>query len=191
MSKNISKKINDTEIRLGEVRFGYVHVFSPQLDEKGQPDKYSVCIMIPKDNKEAVRMVEEAIEAAKISGKAGKWGGKVPSGDRMNPLHDGDEDRSDRPEYEGMYYLNAKSKTKPGIRILEDGHLSEPLDESEFYSGCWGAATISLYAYAHVSGSKGIGVSLGNVIKTRDDERLSGGVSADSAFSDLAEDFDL
>lgn len=186
-----NKKINDTEIRLGEVRFGYVHVFSPQLDEQGQPDKYSCCIMIPKENKEAVRLIKEAIEAAKALGKT-KWGGKTPSGDRVNPLHDGDEERSDKPEYEGMYYLNAKSKNKPGVRVLEDGRMSEPLGEEDFYSGCWGAATVSFYAYAHVSGSKGIGVSLGNVIKTRDDERLSGGVSADSAFADLAdEDFDL
>ena len=61
---------------------------------------------------------------------------------------------------------DAEARFIPGLdrgdfRILEDGHLSEPLDESEFYSGCWGAATVSLYPYAHVSGSKGIGVSLG------------------------------
>ena len=102
-----------------------------------------------------------------------------------------DEDRADRPEYEGMYYLNAKSKTKPGVRILENGSLPEPLDESEFYSGCWGAATVSFYPFNHPAGGKGVGVGLGNVIKTRDDERLSGGVSADKAFADLAEDFDL
>lgn len=180
-----NKKINDTEIRIGEVRFGYVHVFEPALGDDGKPDKYSVCIMIPKENTDAIRLIKECIEEAKAAGKTGKWGGKIPTGDRVNPLHDGDEDRPDKPEYEGMMYLNAKSKNKPGIRVLEDGMISEPLDESEFYSGCWGAVTISFYPYAHQSGSKGVGVSLGNVIKTRDDERFSGGISADAAFEDL------
>ena len=191
MPKNISKKINDTEIRVGEVRFSYVHVFSPALNDKGEPDKYGCTLLIPKTETQMVKLIEDAIEAAKLKGKADKWGGKIPNGDKMNPLHDGDEDRADRPEYEGMYYLNAKSKTKPGVRILENGSLPEPLDESEFYSGCWGAATVSFYPFNHPAGGKGVGVGLGNVIKTRDDERLSGGVSADKAFADLAEDFDL
>lgn len=185
MATKFNKKLNDTEIRIGEVRFGYVHVFSPSLNDDGKPDKYSACLMIPKTNTEALRLIEECINAAKELGKAKLWNNRVPGSDRMNPLHDGDEDRPEKEEYEGMMYLNAKSKNKPGIRVLEDGMISEPLDESEFYSGCWGAATISFFPYAHKSGSKGIGVSLGNVIKTRDDERFSGGISADAAFGDL------
>lgn len=186
-----NRKISDTEIRIGEVRFGYVHVFAPQLDESGKADKYSACLMIPKANKEAIKMIEECIEDAKQRGKAKVWNGKIPSSGNMNPLHDGDEERADKEEYAGMLYLNAKSKNRPGIRVLEDGHLSEPLGEEDFYSGCWGAATISFYAYDR-NGNRGIGVSLGNVIKTRDDEKFSGGVSADAAFADLSDDdFDL
>ena len=187
-----NKKINDTEIRIGEVRFGYAHVFEPGKDSNGNPDKYGACLMIPKENKAALKLIEDAIEAVKQDGKDRVWGGRVPTGERMNPLHDGDEERYDKPEYAGMMYLNAKSKNRPGIRVLENGHLSEPMGEEDFYSGCWGAATISLFAYNHPQGGKGIGVSLGNVIKTRDDEKFSGGVSADAAFADLADDdFDL
>jgi len=186
-----NRKISDTEIRIGEVRFGYVHVFAPGRDEAGNPDKYSACLMIPKSNKEAIKLIEECIEDAKLRGKSKVWDGSIPRTGNMNPLHDGDEERAGKPEYEGMYYLNAKSKNKPGIRVLEDGHQSEPLGEEDFYSGCWGAATISFYAYNR-NGNRGIGVSLGNVIKTRDDEKFSGGVSADAAFADLSDDdFDL
>lgn len=179
-----NKKITDSEIRIGEIRFGFVHVFSPALDDNGKPDRYSACLMIPKDNKDALRLIEEGIEAAKQTGKTKTWGGKLPGGGNMNPLHDGDEERPDKPEFEGMMYLNAKSKNRPGVRVLEDGMVSEPLDESEFYSGCWGAATISFFAYDK-NGNRGIGVSLGNVIKTRDDDKFSGGISADAAFGDL------
>lgn len=186
-----NKRINDTEIRIGEGRFGYVHVFEPQLDETGKPDRYGVCFMIPKENKEAVKLIEECVEAAKLNGKAKTWNGRIPTSGNMNPLHDGDEERPDKPEYAGMYYLNAKSKNKPGIRVLDNGHLSEPLGEEDFYSGCWGAMTASFFPYDR-NGNRGIGVSLGNVIKTRDDDKFSGGVSADAAFGDLADDdFDL
>jgi hypothetical protein len=186
-----NRKINDTEIRIGEVRFGYVHVFEPGTDSSGKPDKYGACLMIPKENKEAIKMIESCIEAAKEQGKVKKWNGRIPSGERMNPLHDGDEERYDKPEYQGMMYLNAKSKNRPGVRVLEAGHLSEPMGEEDFYSGCWGAATVSFFPYDS-NGNKGVGVSLGNVIKTRDDEKFSGGVSADAAFADLADDdFDL
>ena len=180
-----NKKISDTEIRLGEVRFSYAHVFTPALNDKGEPDKYGCTLLIPKTETQMIKLVEDAIEAAKLKGKADKWGGKIPGGDKMNPLKDGDDVHPDKPEFEGMYFLNAKSKTKPGVRVLEDGMPSEPLDESEFYSGCWGAATISFYAYNHPQGGKGVGVGLGNVVKTRDDERFGGGRSADEDFGDL------
>ena len=186
-----NKKINDNEIRIGEVRFAYVHVFEPGLDDKGQPDKYSACIMIPKENKEAIKLINECVEAAKLVGKTKTWNGRIPTGERMNPLHDGDDERSDKEEFIGMMYLNAKSKNKPGVRVLEGGRLAEPMGDEDFYSGCWGAATISFFPYDK-SGNRGVGVSLGNVVKTRDDDKFSGGVSADAAFGDLAdEDVDL
>jgi len=182
---NYNKKISDTDIRLGEVRFSYVHVFSPALNEKGEPDKYGATLLIPKSDTKMVELIEDAIDGAKLKGKADKWGGKIPGGERMNPLRDGDEVHPDKPEFEGMYFLNAKSKSKPGVRVLEGGMLSEPLDESEFYSGCWGAATVSFFPYNHPVGGKGVGVSLGNVVKTRDDEKFGGGRSADEDFGDL------
>ena len=34
-----------------------------------------------------------------------------------------------------------------GVRVLDNGQLVEALDEDDFYSGCYGAAAISLYPY--------------------------------------------
>ena len=58
------------------------------------------------------------------------------------------------------------------------------------YSGCWGAITLNMFAYNN-SGNKGIGCGLGNFVKTRDGDRMSGGSTGDEDFGDLAEDDEL
>ncbi len=178
------KKITETCVRLGEVRFCYEHVFAPRVSDNGGAAKYSVCILIPKSDSRTLELVKEAITAAREKGKATKWGGKIPA--RLgDPLRDGDEEDKG-PEYEGMYFINASSPSKPGVRILEGGKILEALDTEDFYSGCWGAATVNFFPYDH-NGNKGVGAALNNVIKTRDDEKLAGGASAEKDFADLAD----
>ena len=181
---NFNKKITDTNIRIGEVRFSYAHVFEPRQSDNGGDAKYSVCVLIPKTATSILDMVKAAIEAAEEKGKTSKWGGKIPA-KRNNPLRDGDEEEKG-PEYEGMYFLNCSSKTKPGVRVLENGKVVEAIDTEDFYSGCWGAVTLNFFPYES-SGNKGVGVGLNNVIKTRDDERLAGGASAEQDFADLGD----
>lgn len=185
---NYNKKITDTNIRIGEVRFSYAHVFEPRQSDNGGDAKYSVCILIPKTATAILDMVKEAIAGAEEKGKTSKWGGKIPA-KRNNPLRDGDEEEKG-PEYEGMYFLNASSKTKPGVRVLENGKVVEALDQEDFYSGCWGAVTVNFFPYDS-SGNKGVGVGLNNVIKTRDDERLAGGATAEQDFADLGDGDEL
>lgn len=180
---NYNKKISDTSCRIGEVRFSYAHVFEPAATKEGGEAKYSVAILWPKDDTAITDMVNTCVNGAKEKGKSSKWGGKIPANCK-SPIRDGDIDREDDPTYEGMYFMNCSSKNKPGVRVLENGQVVEALDMEDFYSGCWGAITINLFPYEN-SGNKGVGVGLNNVIKTRDDERLSGGASADSDFSDL------
>lgn len=187
---NYNKKITDTKIRLGEVRFCYVNVFAPRKKEDGTDDKYGVCVLIPKSDTAGVNLIKEAIEAAKAKGKAGKWGGKIPA--RLSvPLRDGDEEDKGA-EYAGMYFMNVSSpaNSKPGVRVLDGGKVIEALDEEDFYSGCWGAATLNAFAY-DANGNKGVSFGLDNVIKTRDDERLAGGASADQDFADMGLSDDL
>ena len=57
------------------------------------------------------------------------------------------------------------------------------MDKEEFYSGCYGRASINFYAF-NVSGNKGIAAGLNNLQKLEDGERLSGGSSAEEDFSD-------
>lgn len=178
-----NKKIKDTSVRLGEVRFSYTAVFQPKKNDDGTPSKYGVCIIIPKEDTETVNLVKEAIEAAKQRGKHEKWGGKIPANVK-SCLRDGDLDREDDEAFAGCYFLNASSRNKPGVKVLEDGVVSDALDEEDFYSGCYGAVTLDFFPYES-SGNKGVGAGLNNVIKTRDGDRLSGGRSADEDFADL------
>lgn len=178
-----NKKIKDTNVRLGEVRFSYTAVFQPKKNDDGTPSKYGVCIIIPKEDTETVNLVKEAIDAAKQRGKMEKWGGKIPANVK-SCLRDGDLDREDDEAFAGCYFLNASSRNKPGVKVLEDGIVSDALDEEDFYSGCYGAVTLDFFPYES-SGNKGVGAGLNNVIKTRDGDRLSGGRSADEDFADL------
>ena len=178
-----NKKIKDTSVRLGEVRFSYTEVFQPKKNDDGTPSKYGVCIIIPKEDTETVNLVKEAIDAAKQRGKLEKWGGKIPANVK-SCLRDGDIDREDDEAFAGCYFLNASSRNKPGVKLLEDGVVSDALDDEDFYSGCYGAVTLDFFPYES-SGNKGVGAGLNNVIKTRDGDRLSGGRSADEDFADL------
>ena len=61
------------------------------------------------------------------------------------------------------------------------------LDNDDFYSGCYGSASINFFPY-NTKGNKGVAAGLNNVIKTRDGERLAGGKTAEEDFADLAGD---
>ena len=184
---SFNKKISETALRVGPVRFGYVNVYTPRKNEDGAEGKYGVQLLIPKADKEAVAMINAAFEAAKKNGAASKWDGKIPGTlkAKTTPLRDGDEEKEEDPTYAGMWFLNCNSPTKPGVRVLENGVINEALDGDDFYSGCWGAATINFYPYK-VSGNTGVAAGLNNVIKTKDDKRLSGGTTAESDFNDMA-----
>ncbi|MGL4568163.1 MAG: DUF2815 family protein, partial [Fusobacteriaceae bacterium] len=165
----------------GKVRFSYAHVFEPNAMEGNDP-KYSVSVIIPKSDKATLDKIEKAVEEAKEAGKA-KWGGKIPATLKL-PLRDGDTERPDDEVYAGSYFLNASSPNRPG---LVDKDMNDIISKEEFYSGCYGRASINFYAFA-VSGSRGIAAGLNNLQKLEDGERLSGGASAQDDFGSDSDD---
>ena len=80
------------KIITGKVRFSYANVWEPKSVNGGEP-KYSVSIIIPKTDKETLKKINTAIEAAKNLGTA-KFGDKLLN-NYKTPLRDGDVDRSD------------------------------------------------------------------------------------------------
>jgi len=175
----------DTDIVIGECRLCYARIFSPRRNEDGTPGKYSAQLLIPKTNTKAISLLKEAAEAAKKKGPKGGWGAKAKAAQRLTlNLRDGDEEQPDDPTYEGMWFINASNHNKPLASVRENGIVSEALDDEDIYSGCWAAVHVSVYCYDR-NGNTGVTCSLEGVTKTRDDARLSGGVSSSAMFDEL------
>jgi len=187
---NYNKTISATTLRVGEVRFSYVYVMAPHKSAQDGKEKYSIQILLPKDDRLAKAMIDSAVEAAVENGITSKWNGKRPVAAKLKlPVRDGDEEYPDDPTYHNMWFFNATANAdrRPGVCILEMGELVAPMEMDDIYSGCWGAAVINFYPYS-VSGNTGVAVGLNNVIKTRDDERLGGGKrSVETDFGDLVD----
>ena len=171
----VKAKRTGTKVTTGKVRLSYAHLFEPHAIEGNEP-KYSVSVIISKDDKETLKAIKEAVNEAKEIGKV-KFGGKIPA-NLKTPLRDGDEERPDDEAYANSYFLNANSKNKPGI---VDINVHPILDATEVYSGCYGRLTLNFYAYS-ASGNKGIAAGLGNVQKLEDGEPLGGFTRAEDDF---------
>ena len=166
-----------TKVITGIVRFSYVHVFEPTAIEAGGKEKYSVSLIIAKSDKPTINAVKKAVAAATEAGKA-KFGNKIPANLKL-PLRDGDEERPDDEAYANSYFLNASCNTQPG---LVDKHSKKIMKQEELYSGCYGHASITFYAF-NTNGNKGIACGLNNLMKVRDGESLGGRISAEEDFA--------
>lgn len=184
------KNTNPQKVITGpNTRWSYVNAWEPKSINGGAP-KYSVSLIIPKSDTKTVAKIKAAIEAAYHEGE-GKLKGNGKSVPPLNaiktPLRDGDTERPDDPAYAGAYFVNANSATAPGI-VDED--CNPILSRSEVYSGVYGRASITFFAF-NSNGNRGIACGLNNLQKILDGEPLGGKASAESDFSDEDEDDDF
>lgn len=173
---------NPTKVITGvNTRWSYANVWDPKSIDGGKP-KYSVSLIIPKDDTATVNKIKAAIQAAYEEGQSKlKGNGKTvpPLSAIKNPLRDGDLEKPDDEAYSGCYFVNANSATAPGI---VDADRQPIIERSEVYSGVYGRASISFYAF-NVNGNRGIACGLNNLQKIRDGEPLGGKTSAESDFA--------
>ncbi|MFK7695379.1 DUF2815 family protein [Paenibacillus sp. HJGM_3] len=178
-----------TKVVTGKVRLSYCNIWQPREDDNGV-EKYGTAILIPKSDKETLRKIQAAVNAAVEAGKS-QWGGKIPP-NLKKPLRDGDEERPDDEAYAGHYFLNANSKQKPGIAkpVGKDANgktkFQEITDTTEVYSGCY--AKVSLNFFPFNGKQNGVAAGLNNVVKVQDGEPLGGRASVRDEFAD--EEFD-
>ena len=165
--------MSETKVVTGKVRFSYAHVFVATSISEDQDKKFSVSLLIPKKDKATIAKIEKAIKAALLEGKSSKFGGKIPN-NYKNPLRDGDDERPDDENYEGMMFVNASSKRRPSVKDVD---LNDIMDDEEFYSGCWGRASVNFYPFS-VSGNKGVACGLNHVQKLEDGDKLGGSISS-------------
>lgn len=168
-----------TKIRIGPVRFSFAHVFKAHAMKEGDAPKFTVRALIPKKDLATVKKIKKAIHVATVEGKE-KFKGKKPT---EYPLRDGDKDRPGDGSHRGMWYINCKSDTAPGVGKMVNGDWEEIEDQREFYAGCWGYITLNFFAFG--KGSVGIGAGLNHICKTKDDKPLNGKGNAKDDFADM------
>ena len=173
-----------TKVVTGVVRLSYANVWEP-VSIKGGTPKFSVSLIIPKDDEKALAAINAAIDAA-IQDGVSKFGGKIPNRAALKlPLRDGDIERDDE-AYTGSYFVNANSTTAPQI---VDRAVQPILDRGEVYSGCYARVSINFYAF-NTNGNRGVACGLGNIQKVKEGDPLSGKSSAVVDFAtELDDDF--
>lgn len=165
--------MSETKILTGKVRLSYPKLFTAeQIQGQGDP-KYTASFIIEPDDRFTLDKVEAAIDAAIALGKEKTWKGAkaaLLTRDKLKlPLRDGDEKEDEA--YNGRFFLNATSKSKPGV-VDRDPRIA--LTEAEVYAGMYVRATLNFYPFDN-NGSKGIAVGLNNIQFLEDGEPLSGG----------------
>lgn len=159
-----------TAMTTGEVRISFPQVWQAKSFKQQEP-KFSCILLIPKTDTVTLKKVNACIDAAKLDGKTSKWKGIIPKA-LDNPLHDGDDEFAlgkKGEEFQGHFYLNAKSSNKP---YIFDEKGEEMLNQSDFYAGCYAKAAINFFPYDNAG--QGVGVGLNGLKKTKNGIPFSG-----------------
>ena len=176
-----------TKVVTDPVRLAFVNLFEPRAGQEGQAPRYSVCLMIPKDDAKNIRKIKAAQKAAAEAGKA-KFGGKIPP-NLKTTLRDADDemDMEKYPEFEGHLFMNIGSSEAYPPSIV-DTRVNPIIDRGEVYSGMWARVSMNAFAF-NTQGNKGISFGMNHVQKVRDDEPF-GNVSRASDDFDVMDDED-
>ena len=173
---------NSTKVITGKnTRWSYANVWEAKAINGGTP-KFSVSLIIPKSDTTTIEKIKKAIEIAYKEGESKLKGNArtlPPLSAIKTPLRDGDVERPDDEAYANSYFINANSTTAPGI---VDADCNPIITHSEVYSGVYGRASITFYAF-NSNGNRGIAVSLNNLQKIKDGEPLGSKASAESDFA--------
>ena len=183
----MSKFVNPCKVITGpNTRWSYANVWEARSINGGTP-KFSISLIIPKTDTVTIEKINRAIQAAYEEGQSKLKGTSkyMPALEDIKiPLRDGDKERKGDPTYAGCMFINANSSTAPGI---VDADRQPILERSEVYSGVYGRASISFYAF-NSNGNKGIACGLNNLQKIRDGEPLGGRSRAEDDFATDDED---
>jgi len=172
------------------VRFSYLNAFEPKPTPSGDL-KYSVSMLIPKEDEAGIKAFQSAINAAVQKGIEGNKFTQAQIKMLRLPIRDGDEEfeaGNRGPEYKGCFFVNATSKNKPGVVKAQKDSPPVPIfDPDDFYSGCYGRADVNFFPY-NQAGNRGVGCGLNNLLMVKEGERLDGRQKAEDAFGQYTEE---
>ena len=176
-----------TKVLTGEARLSYVHLSEKYVNpQQGGEPRFSCTLLIPKTDVATKADIDNSIKAAYEAAVVNDWKGARPT--LKNALiYDGDGVRSDGTpfgaECKGHWVITASSKNRKP-QVVHISNIDCELPPQDIYSGMYARVTLNFFSF-NTNGNKGIGCGLGNVLKTRDGEPLSGGASAASDFADI------
>lgn len=168
---------DNQRVVLSNVRFSFVNLLKPRAAKAGSDPKYSVTILLPKLDLAGKQRLDAAVEAAIQAGINGKWGGVRPAQPNI-PIHDGDGLRPGGepfgPECKGHWVFTASANANYPPQVV-GSDLQPILNAADIYSGMYGNVSIRTFPYFAVV-TKGVGLGLEAVQKTRDGEPLGASV---------------
>jgi len=168
-----------TRIMTPAFRVAFPSVFKTKHNDLSGADEYSLVALFPKDaDLSEIKKLIVAVATEKF-GPREKWPKKMNIPLRNQADRANEEGKLPDGYVAGAYYLNLKSKDKPGV---VDQSVAPIIDQSEFYGGCWAKASINCYAYSKM-GNSGVAFGLGNVQKIKDDKPFGNRKRAEEEFS--------
>lgn len=179
---------NDPQkVLTNEVRLSYVELTTPRAAKPGAAPKYSAVILLPKSDAATKADIDASIQAAINNSLTKQWGGVMPPNLSI-PMYDGDGVMPNTgvpfgEECRGHWVIRTKSNNKPQVVGIDN--INTELLPSDIYSGMYARVTFRCFGFSN-DGNRGVSFGLGNVLKTRDGESLSGSASAVSDFANVA-----
>jgi hypothetical protein len=189
------------QLQIKKARGTFLHLFTAQPSlEEGKDPKFNGNFIIEKDG-DASKAIRKAMEAVAIE----KWGAngvKVLDNFEASKLclRDGDrnldKDGNVRKGFEGMQYIVASSKTKPGLFDNKKDPATDKAralltDDGTLYSGCYVNLSLDIYAVDNPTQKvKGVFADLRGVQFAGHGERLGGGAPATADEFDCTEEDD-
>jgi hypothetical protein len=177
-------------------RGSYVAAAKPRQPKGGEGEpKYGITIVLPKADKktkEFIASLKKSFNDAMVE----KFGKVVPdSALKHYPIRDGntpDEDGEIPEEFKDCWVIVAKNSRQPGL-VIKRGAVRTEVDDPEFdigkfYSGAYYYATVTVYAWKHETGGKGVSVSLSGLMQVAEGEKFGAGSHSPSDFDGVGED---
>lgn len=185
---------NQTQVKclVGEARMNFVRVFAPDTKMDPNRPRYSVVLTFPKTNKKLYKEIQAAIDSCVEKAKTLVFGGTLPKKFSIIEIQDG-EDWDEKYHLADQWVLKASSVFQPEVvkksKVMGQTQLVPITDEDEFYSGCFGYASVTFSAFNR-DANKGVTCALNCLLKSRDGEKLGGSGSAAADFADVIDDIE-
>jgi hypothetical protein len=154
-----SKKSDPTIIRLKNVRLSFPNLFKAVAFESGKEPRFQAAFLLDPSDKDHNKLIKEIkVEAKRIMEEA--WG-EVPKPDEYHRCYGLAKNHPKKRKYEGYedrFYIDTANTIAP---TLIDRRKNEVVEQDGvLYAGCYVNTNITLWAYDHPKGGKGIGANL-------------------------------